>query len=422
MSYIDNRDAFSPCFNQVPQRSLDSKAWFEISKALFKKNYPDDYFDKNAVSPLMAAVQLKELELCQKIIKMGVPVNALNARGENALHVAAKCEDLAMVSLLLRNGVDARALDQNVETPLMYLENDRFSSPHEYVDLKLADAGFTDLMRRFRMLGMRYSLRGDMFEGAPGFVAYAELSKSLDKFMRKQPNLPPFMHELPNMIINSPHVTAEAVMAQLENNKVVSLSTGWQTHETSVVLTKDYFIKCNRGEGCEENPGITVFTIHNPGKLLKAVQKMIAYSRWSLANENAHKDLVVDWNKPPMQIKQEIRQKQIEFFNHTLIDMLDLKMVHHIKQKRQKVGNCTWLAAKMAFKAGLIANSLQIDPALKISEIAKEILPLYRAWKNFDCLQALPVVSEAEAEPLVHELIDFEVLHQTLKEIRSPYR
>ena len=112
------------------------------------------------------AVILNAKWLCELLLQHGADVNALDDNNSSAIHEANNPE---IISLLLTYGANARALNNEARTPLMKLEHNSFSPPQLYKDLKAADKGMTACMRKLNLLGLRYSLPGEVFEVHPVF-------------------------------------------------------------------------------------------------------------------------------------------------------------------------------------------------------------------------------------------------------------
>jgi ankyrin repeat protein len=394
----------------------------------------------NQNSYLHFATRFNDKSACEFLIKSGVDIHALNSKNQNVLHSSASNKNADLISFFLQQKVEARCLDNECMTPLMYTEEKNFSDPEQYVDLKEADRGLTSMMRKLRLLGLRFSLEGEAFEGSPKFITYADLASSLESYLKNEPDWPPFFYTLPKIIEKSYTETFEDILSRLDRGEIISVSTGWKGHETVIVATKNYLIKGNRGDGSGGKPGLTVYKIKNPSNLSKAIKILLANRNWEANPDELLKRLYAGkkempaWDKANIsdiiqhvrkeninaigehyeQLKNEAVKQHMEFFNQTLIELLDLDCLCHLSKKEQTAGNCTWEAAKIALRGGLIAYYLQQNPNMTV----KEVLPLcnsfFSSWKKYDYAQSLQVLEQAEAEPLVKEFIDIEKVYDEL--------
>eukprot|EP00485_Elphidium_margaritaceum_P010620 CAMPEP_0202693376 /NCGR_PEP_ID=MMETSP1385-20130828/7512_1 /ASSEMBLY_ACC=CAM_ASM_000861 /TAXON_ID=933848 /ORGANISM="Elphidium margaritaceum" /LENGTH=393 /DNA_ID=CAMNT_0049349047 /DNA_START=52 /DNA_END=1233 /DNA_ORIENTATION=+ len=74
---------------------------------------------QNSTTPLMIAVQSKQLNMVQFVLENSAKVNEQNDIGQTALHIATANGDLEAVQLLCKHGVDKSIINDQGETALM---------------------------------------------------------------------------------------------------------------------------------------------------------------------------------------------------------------------------------------------------------------------------------------------------------------
>ena len=74
----------------------------------------------NAMTPLMHAARLGDLEIARELLALGAELNARNIDGNNALWLACYGGNLDLIDLLLAAGIDADNVNDNGATCLMY--------------------------------------------------------------------------------------------------------------------------------------------------------------------------------------------------------------------------------------------------------------------------------------------------------------
>ena len=355
--------------------------------------------------------------LCELLLQHGADVNAVDENHSTAL---LKAKDPEIITLLLKHGAKARSLNNLAYTPLMVVENNNLSSPDEYIDLKSADKGLTSLMRNLKLLGLRNSLPGKIFEGSPRFLPYAGLADSFESYLNQNSDVPSFVHHLPESLRNSSYLDLEKIMEKIEQGEIVSLSAGWYGHETIVVFSKDFMILGNRGESCGEEPGLKIYKIKNPSELSEVIKHIIAHRDFTPAESQDFKlqCLRRQGKESSQQIyekmQKEAQKKHIDYFNNTIMEKLDLERLYYLPQKEQITGNCAWLAAKMALKGSLILHYLQQNPSKTVKEVLPLVKKIYSEWFKFDLVESLSILKQAEDEPLLKDRLDFEAVYDEL--------
>ncbi len=314
------------------------------------------------------------------------------------LHFAAESEKAKeIIPLLLQKGANARVLDLEGKTPLILFQNKNNLETH--AELEKADNGLTSLMTSLRLLGLRFSLQGNAFEGMLPGLTYEEVARSLENYLKNQKDLPPFFYTLPRIIRHSASITEKDTYLQLGQNGIVSIASGWTAffggHATALVLTNQFLIKGNRGEACDEESGVTIDKINNPSNLSEAVKRI--FSNRDLAEKLLMRE-----------------EDQIEFFKNGLNDLLGLEKFLYIHKKEQVVGNCAWFAAIMALLGCVIAHYLQENPSIEHKEILKLCNSFISSWKEYDLLSSLEVLEKIENEPIIKEFMDLEEIYDEL--------
>lgn len=69
-------------------------------------------------SLLHLAVYRRNSEICQRLISIGLDINARNKDGSTPLHIAIEINDIELVKLLLDNNADVNKPDFDQYTPL----------------------------------------------------------------------------------------------------------------------------------------------------------------------------------------------------------------------------------------------------------------------------------------------------------------
>lgn len=361
-------------------------------------NSQDTYLHKAALSG--------NKDVCELLIKAGANIHALDIRNNTILHNAAHKKNEDITSLLLENGANARVLNIDAKTPLMFFqEKTNFSQDYSkktHAVLEKADEGLTPLMRSLRLLGLRFSLEGAAFEGSLKEETFDEVASSLKEYLKKHSDLPRFFYMLPKIIQKATTITSQDVLSQLEKNGIIPLFSGWHQHATSIVLTKNFLIKCNRGGGCGEEPGMKIYKINKPSNLSQALNNLFS-------NLQTNEESI---------FPERSEKEHVEFFNKGINDVLDLEQLTYIHQKEQTAGNCGWLAAKMALRGCVLAyymeKKLKQNSPLEMENILHSTQTFMSSWKEFDYLRALDVLEQVEAEPLVKGFIDMEKVYDEL--------
>ncbi len=76
--------------------------------------------DYNLETPLSIAIDRRNFDLVETLVKSGAKVNSYNIWGETPLHLAVKYGNLDMMILFIEYGAEVDALDRDGKTPLMH--------------------------------------------------------------------------------------------------------------------------------------------------------------------------------------------------------------------------------------------------------------------------------------------------------------
>lgn len=92
----------------------------EITKILLQhKNIEVDVRDVDGATPLMVAVEWRNIAICQLLIDAGASLSVINKQKESLMHYAVKNKGTETLLYLLLCNVDINLFDKNKNTPLM---------------------------------------------------------------------------------------------------------------------------------------------------------------------------------------------------------------------------------------------------------------------------------------------------------------
>jgi ankyrin repeat protein len=389
--------------------AIYSKNEKTVRYLLQQKGNPNQVW-KNGKTSLHLAAHLGSQGICQALVEKGADLSARNNDLDTPLHCAAYSMNEQLISYLLKHGADARALNKTDCTPLGILRNELVSFPEDhYLDLKEKDGGLTDLIHSLNLLGHRFSLAGPLFEGTTVTNTFREMANSLESYLAARQITDPFLLELPlifkQSIENKENI--DHFMKSIEEGKLTILPVGWLGHQTSLVIWNHLLCKVNRGGASGDKPGFKIYAIQNPENLRSALKKLLRRdSILQTDRGNFHEEAPT--------LIDKIKRDKIRFFNDDIDNLLELKQLHYLRNNYQKSGNCSWLAAKMSFKASLLLFYLQKTPEIEMDTILKQVKTLYSDWLNFDYARGLSVLPKAIKEPLVSSRIAFDEVYDKL--------
>jgi ankyrin repeat protein len=344
----------------------------------------------------LAALQGYE-EIVEILLEYGANVDLLNAEYDTPLHLAAKEGRYYIVQLLLKASANPYSINLQGMTPSLKAYGNYFN---DLGDFLLQKAGEDEsLLMLQKMLISRFSLKTK--------IVYLGKNISLERFLssRVYPKLIDSFNKivitgfregffpissiwetqdfeaidnalgvLNQTFINDEIASVSKLLAVFQKGKIIALSTGWKGHATGVVIAGNFLIKCNRGEGANDEPGIRVFVIGNKERLNEALTILI------IARNQTNKK-----NTKPFQ--QKI---------HQILNLRPAEL-SYLPHKDQTSENCAWASAKLVLKALFYGQLLTTRlPASSNEEtlIASRILAneshcLYKAWTRKDRLVAL---------------------------------
>lgn len=375
----------------------------------------------DATPPLGCASLLDSCDIAELLVKKGSSVNASDNKGNTPLHLA---NSEVMVKILLDAGAEARIINKKGYTPLGLLKIQPSVIGQQFLRLQQLDGGLTNAMHQLKLLGHRFSLKGQWMEGFFSSLTFHEMGISLQEFLPKLSlDLQKALQPLPSQFLESAqldfsqqHTFEPALLQWKKTGKLLILPLGWEGHSVPLVIKGRYLIKGNCGEGAEES-GMTVFDLKDTEKCYQGLLKLIEILEKKVqldeivrhAEEN---EKSVEISRKELQAKN--KQEAIQYFNHSMIEVMGLNKLDHLRQKGQKSGNCTWKAAKMSFQGALIAHFLEQKGDLK--EAIQDAKKVYARWKNFDNERALKQLVDIIQEPIIEKEIGLDNLfHQIFR-------
>lgn len=364
----------------------------------------------------MASFKEKDLQLFQFLIDLGLDVNALNNENQSPLHLTV---DADMISLLLQNGANARIIDQDATTPLLCYEA-RHPSPAEvHAPLIQADKGLTTLINNLKLLGLRHSLPGNLFEGSTHFLAYAGIAHSLESYLKTITDAPSFVQQLPSILRNSNHLSPEEIVEKIHRGEVVSIAAGWFKHAITVICSKDCLMIGNRGDCSGEEPGLKIYNITSPSHIPQAIKKILSIRNLKLEDNEISQKIAKDYGKiseaeAAVQIREEKKTAHIEYLKCGILQELGLERLDYLPLKHQITGNCTWVGAKMALKGLLIWHFMKENPSLTVQQVLPLVKNIYAKWLRHDLINSLSVLEQAQAEPLLKPFFNVNEVYDEL--------
>jgi ankyrin repeat protein len=392
-----------------------------IVKTLLEDNRTNiEILDLNGNSPLMLAMLYPDegqaVSLVKLLLKSGANPNALNIFKNPLLTYAAFHHSEAMVKAFLEdNRTNIEVLDSNGISPLdcalmrsdeaiVELLLDKVTSEinlqkngeTEYSialygldknplsktllnKLKKRDNGISEWWVNQKLIAHRFGfdLTVDILkqpqihlEGCYYKIALHQVLESFDKWRLQHKFQPSSSIILDAKDLQSVqkilHKALRPKEIQLDNpSEISAMSTGWEGHSTGILIYDDILIKCNRGEGCQNKPGMLIYKIGNRSKLKESISLL---------------------TQP---------DNQTEEYFYKLIDKnLNLTLIDYIPHREQHAGNCAWASTKLLLKATIFAQILKNakspgKPAsaqiLNIHNNAKKAAEeFYRSWFEFD--------------------------------------
>lgn len=275
------------------------------------------------------------------------------------LHKAVLAGQIILMKYFKEKGFDFLAVDKAGMTPFSIAAG--FEDEAMFAELQRLHAVNAPVPRFFfeqQMMCHRFGLR-EKFKTKDGQEIKLQ---GLYPGMAEKPLLKSFENFCTQL--GSDQVDLHAVLSILTKEISADIGyckAGWDGHATYFVYSRSQqlLIKCNRGDGSEERPGMTLYKI----------------------NKMEYLDDVIN-----LAGKRRKKEKGREFFNNEIDGMLGLEEIAHIPHKSQGTGNCTWASAKLVVKAIILIqlwNKIPIEDAKELSH------QVYKSWTAWDRKQAV---------------------------------
>lgn len=130
--------------------------------------------------------------------------------------------------------------------------------------------------------------------------------------------------------------TSSEIVRNIQNGNLEIIFSGWIDHTIVYVFYKGLIIRCNRGGGSGDSPGVEIFTYDSKKLDTEVLEELVAGACYS-SGFNPEDHLV------------ELPKK------------LSMKTFLKIGMKGQQFGTCSWTSAKASFYAILLAFHLPYD-------------------------------------------------------------
>jgi ankyrin repeat protein len=405
-----------------------SRGKTQFADKLLQAGAKIETFDKNRRTPLALACVAGNFEVVGLLLDAGANINAIDNSGRTPLIIACLLGELAIAENLLARGAKVDEIDDNGNTALSFaMTSPVFKETSVIDELKTKDRGVThelmlckELAHRFgiegtvKLLGEEFSLIGWRLAPAQALLSskvhsyYTGLSKAIDNgfpepadiLPGQEPNvwsniysglsattqelindklsaesLKKILNDTEQAIEESLPTSVTEVQQRADEGKPVGLFMDMKLgpeqrseHAVSMAFMKvgDKWrvARCNKGYGCGDKPGIVVHTTtdpFDPSKYYPAVSE--------------------------------------DFHLHGFERDLSLTDEVHIRQKYQKVGNCT------------VANSNGMELALLYLQLEQILghaaaLELAQAIKKERC--------EDSREGTLKEYNDYHATHREI--------
>jgi len=350
----------------------------EIVKFLIdEKGANIEALGQNKATPLMMACYTNNLPFVTYLLDKKANLNAKDVYGSMPLHYAAG--SFKILELILSRGAQDisdskgyRAIHwalmrrgpklDAILNLLLPLEKHPLL-PSFFIYEKMICHRFGSKRTFENKDGLEISLEGFTRE-----FAFKEMQESLHDYISKfppDPNLPQdfwlqVSKTMSTLLSNTQNL--HSALSKWNPDDIIPLMLGWQGHTTGLAISKrnNLLLKCNRGNGCGEKPGIEVFEIGDKSKLKNVLKSAVSY----LPSKLGMKYLVDELN-------QELR----------------LLRVAHLKHKEQSIGNCTWASIKMLLRGVIYLTLLTTKGYEQNAESLS--LKSYKDWSQADRQMAL---------------------------------
>ena len=142
---------------------------------------------------------------------------------------------------------------------------------------------------------------------------------------------------LPETIRISNHISSKDIIQKIERGEIVSLSAGWDEHETVVIVSKDMIILGNRGDHCGNEPGLKIYKIKNPSNLSLAINNIITNRDFNISLKDFHPEFIKKRGQTSAseickKMHEEAKEKHIDYFNNKIIEELNLERLYYFPE------------------------------------------------------------------------------------------
>lgn len=327
----------------------------------------------------------KASKMALLIIKKRLWINHWSTLTNHPLHLAAYLGNKHIIQALIQAGADRLSVDEGLCTPRLFALCLSSSLPVLNLFSTKEEIALTNWLFDLKLLVHRFGLDFEMphpkgnlatvhgFYPAPSFrqLFFYAMSSSFQEFVY-YPNLqtlfPPNWtrsdsQDVFNLFQNIYHVEnyqEDMVKILHQNHQIIVVDTGWTGHSAGLVILDHFLMKCNRGDGCGDFPGVRIYRMHQPEKLSSTLKLLLDHY---YTNDGQ------------------------DIFVNQLDEQLGLEEMYYLKHAGQPAQVCAWDSLKTVMHAILFAKLIQ--KGLSVDEAKKTSYEFYKAWVLFDRYQAL---------------------------------
>jgi len=369
----------------------------EVAQLLLEAGADPNHTNKFKVTPLHFAVEWKNLDYLQLLLKFNVNVDAQTDKGLTALHLTANKNCLQSAHLLIgavasmlvcNNGNTAAmsALKSGADNLYMLLLKQPGDQSAEWIAHKMMSHRFS-LDITINQTNRKVNLFS-FHEKIVYPILQTSLKKTQEQWQTKAPkgwqeedtiSVLKALNQASYFLKTSQKYTLEEkidlAMQTYEKGEILVLPTGWKDHAVVVLVFRDHVIKCDRSHAPF---GITVYQIKRPASLETVISRLITGSQ-----QESNKEFIL---------------KEID-------ELLELEQPISFVRSPSKANNCAWSSsAKLAFQATLCMQALKKYDLIKshypLSNEQQQLFsplteawlwtnPMYKTWASQDRIQAV---------------------------------